>query len=70
MNKPKHPQGTKWKDPHPRKQKNHLTGHTHHKGNIKFLNLLLLQGAYQIRKGGGPPEPERRPSLKNPHLLQ
>jgi hypothetical protein len=32
INKPKHPQkkggihGTKWKDPHPRKQKNHLKG--------------------------------------------
>jgi hypothetical protein len=23
----------------------------HHKGNIKFLNPLLLQEAYQIRKG-------------------
>jgi hypothetical protein len=32
-NKPKHPkkggiQGTKWKDPHPRRQKNHLRGRT------------------------------------------
>ncbi len=31
INKPKHPkkggiQGTKWKDPHPRKQKNQLRG--------------------------------------------
>jgi len=34
INKPKHPlkkggiQGTKWKDPHPRRQKNHKRGQT------------------------------------------
>jgi hypothetical protein len=40
----------------------------HHKGNIKFLNPLLLQEAYQMR---GDDLLKRRPSLEeNPHLLQ
>jgi hypothetical protein len=46
----KHPkkggiQGTKWKDPHPRRQMNHLRK-VDHKGNMKFPNPLLLQEAY------------------------
>jgi hypothetical protein len=41
INKPKHPkkEGPKWKDPHPRKQKNN-------KANIKFLKPLLWLEAY------------------------
>jgi hypothetical protein len=34
----------------PKRQMNHLSKRVHHKGNIKFLNLLPSREAYQIRK--------------------
>jgi len=42
--------GTKWKDPPPRRPKKPLK-RVNHKENIKFLNPLLSQEAYPIRKG-------------------
>jgi len=42
-------QGTKWKDPHLRRQKNHIK-RENHKGNIKFSNPLLSQEAYKKGK--------------------
>jgi hypothetical protein len=58
INKPKHPKKkrgnmrNKMEGPtSKRRQMNHLRGQTN-KGNIKFLDpLLLLQEAYQIMKG-------------------
>jgi hypothetical protein len=38
-----------------------------HKGNIKFLNFLMLQEAYQIMKGEGPSG--RMPSLEEPSSI-
>jgi len=55
INKPKHPkkkgriQGTKWKDPRPKKPKE-SPKKVNHKGNIKFPKPLLSQEAYQIKK--------------------
>jgi hypothetical protein len=50
INKLKHPkkriiQGTKWKDPCPRRQKK-PPKRANHKGNIKLPNPLLSQKAY------------------------
>ncbi len=49
-------QGTKWKDPHPRRQKNHPRGRTT-KGTSSSWSI-------SNKERGGPPE--RRPSLEKP----
>jgi len=61
-------QETKWKDLHPRRQKNHLKKKVNHKGNIKFPNPLLSWEAYQIRKGEDLLKGHL--ALKNAHILK
>jgi hypothetical protein len=50
------------------KMKREPSKRENHKGNIKFLNPLLLQETYQIGKGGGPLKGHL--AQKNPHLRQ
>jgi hypothetical protein len=45
-------QGTKWKDPHPRRQKN-PPKRVNHKGNIKFLNPSCNEKHIKEGKGNG-----------------
>jgi hypothetical protein len=74
--KSKHPkkggiQGTKQKDPRPKKTKE-PPKRTHDKGNIKFLNPFLLQESYQIRKEedllNGMPSLEETSPIATAHL--